>query len=238
MRTAWEVLFLSFVSLYKGIDVDFALKRRRRYARHLFPLMGMRPKISGTIPNYPCIIMGNHRCYLDPAIVVLDVLGFPVSKAEVEKWPLIGYGAKLTGVLYLKRENADSRKRTLQGIADKVADGYPVILFPEGTTTGAETTIQFKRGGFRLAAAHNIPIIPMAIEYGSEADYWIGSSTFIPHFFERFGERKMHIWMRYGEPIRDTDADRLLEKTQNWINQSIVELKAERAAFFEEKRRK
>jgi 1-acyl-sn-glycerol-3-phosphate acyltransferase len=47
----------------------------------------------------------------------------PGIKAEVANWPIVGYGAKVTGVLFLKRESAESRKRTLNGIAEKLQEG-------------------------------------------------------------------------------------------------------------------
>lgn len=211
-------------SLALGADDRRSMRVRRSWARWLLPRLGVEVHSEGTPPDYPCILMANHRSYLDPVVLICEVPGCPVSKAEVSGWPIIGYGAKLTGVLFLKRESASSRKATLGGIAEKVREGYPVILFPEGTTHARPATIELRRGGFQLAAQGGFPIVPAAIEYASPADYWIDDDTFLAHFFRRFGERRMRVWVRYGPPLQGDDAQILRQKTKDWIDNQLPEL--------------
>jgi 1-acyl-sn-glycerol-3-phosphate acyltransferase len=168
--------------------------------------------------------MGNHRSYLDPALLVRDTNAYGVSKAEVAKWPIIGFGAKVSGVLFLKRESAESRKKTLAGIAEKLHEGYPVMLFPEGTTQSAPTTASFKPGGFKLAAAEGYPIVPVALDFSSTADHWVGKDLFIPHFLRRFSEPEILVQIRYGEAIWSNDPQELLENTQSWIDAELLDI--------------
>lgn len=219
-----RVLELIAVNLFNRSNILRSLKIRRSFVHHIFPVLGIRLKVSGTPPDFPCIVVGNHRSYLDPAVIVNDVLGYGVSKAEVEHWPLIGYGIKLSGVLFLKRESPNSRKKTLQGIAQRVKEGWPVMLFPEGTTHAEPKTIDFRPGVFRLAAAENIPIVPIAIEYGEVEDSWVGSDGFLSHFLRRFSERRMLIHARYGPVFQGNDSEMLLNQCKSWIDQALAGL--------------
>jgi 1-acyl-sn-glycerol-3-phosphate acyltransferase len=219
--TSLRISQIMLGNLLWGEDVRRAMRVRQSWARHLLPAIGIRIEMRGKAPNFPCIVMGNHRSYLDPAILVRDVIGYPVSKAEVANWPIVGYGARITGVFFLRRESQNSRKVTLNGIEEKVKSGFPVILFPEGTTHSEPTTRTFRAGGFKLAASAGIPIVPVAIAYRSPDDHWIGNDTFLSHFLRRFGEAHMDVRVHFGEVIQSADADWLLQRTQSWIDSEL-----------------
>lgn len=226
--TSLRISQIILLNLIKGTDMDRSMRIRKSWARHLLPAIGVRMDVQGDIPEYPCILMGNHRSYLDPAVLIHDVIACPVSKAEVANWPIVGYGAKVTGILFLQRESTTSRKKTLNGIAQKVREGNIVMLFPEGTTHADPLCREFKTGGFKLAAQENIPIVPVAIDYRSAKDYWIGDDTFLPHFLSRFSEKEMRVAVRYGQPLQSADAEYLRQQTKAWID---AELPAIRKSF-------
>lgn len=236
LRALWRLLYFAFYtslrigqiilnSLIWGKDIRRSMRIRRSWARHLLPAIGIRLSTSGTPPDFPCILMCNHRSYLDPALLVQDVLAYPVSKAEVAHWPIIGYGASVSGVLFLKRESTTSRKITLDGIAERLHAGFAVILFPEGTTHSEPKTTTFRLGGFKLCATEGFPIVPVAIDYANPADHWIGNDTFLPHFMRRFAEREMRVQVCYGEAIWGDDAQAMLEDAQTWIDSEIADIR-------------
>ena len=214
------------LSLVSGTDIRRFMGMRQRWLRWLLPRLGVRLHTRGVPPDFPCIIMGNHRSYLDPVAMSALVLAYPVSKAEVSNWPIVGYGSRVSGVLYLKRESIGSRKRTLSGIGEKMREGYPVILFPEGTSHSEPTSIDFKPGGFMLAAAEGFPVVPVAVEYRSPKDYWVGDDTFLPHFVRRFGEREMHVYLHFGPKIESTDGMAMCAEARAWIDAELHEIQA------------
>ena len=189
IRTAQVVI----ASSIWGVDWDRSLRVRRSFVRFLLPRIGVKLHIEGTAPDYPCLIVGNHRSYLDPAFICHEAKAFAVSKAEVAHWPIIGYGTRVTGTLYLRRENAGSRKYTLDAIEEKLREGWPVVLFPEGTTTDLPKT-----GPFRP-----------------------GDDTFIGHFMRMFGKKRIEASTVFGPPMRDDDPERLLQSVKNWIDARI-----------------
>lgn len=225
--TSLRIVQILALSLFQRPDLYRSMRIRRSWARWLLYHLGVRIETSGTPPDFPCIVMANHRSYLDPIVLICDIAGFPVSKAEVARWPIIGYGARLTGVLFLRRESARSRSATLGAIGEKVQQGFPVILFPEGTTHDLPATLALKRGGFQLAAQGSFPIVPVAIDYAHQADYWIGDDTFLAHFFRRFGERRMPVFVHYGPVLHGHDAQDLLLRTKTWIDLRLLDMRAE-----------
>ncbi len=236
LRALWRFLFFVFYTSFKigqmilssllmGHDIRRSMRIRQYWSRHLLPAIGVRVETRGTPPDYPCILMSNHRSYLDPAILVYDAKVYGVSKAEVAKWPIIGFGAKVSGVLFLKRESAESRKKTLAGIAEKLHEGFPILLFPEGTTHSEPTTSSFKPGGFKLAASEGFPVVPVAIDYSSIEDHWIGKDTFVPHFFRRFSQPEIRVQVRYGEAIWNDDPQELLDETKQWIDSELIDIR-------------
>lgn len=227
LATIWLILKITWYNLWNGENIRRSMYIRHRWTRLFLPAIGVRIQTTGTPPAQPCIIMCNHRSYLDPAILTIDVVGMPVSKAEVAKWPIVGYGARVSGTFFLQRESLSSRKSTLNGIAEKVGEGFIVILFPEGTTHTEPATSPMRKGGFSLAATNGIPVVPVALEYGSADDYWVGKDTFLPHFIRRFGEKNMRVAVRYGPPLVGDDADALLRETQNWIDAQLPGLRRE-----------
>lgn len=218
MYTSLTISRILLLNLIKGENMQRSMQIRKNWGRHLLSAIGVKLDVQGTAPAFPCILMGNHRSYLDPIVLIHDVIACPVSKAEVAKWPIVGYGAKVTGILFLQRESNSSRKKTLNDIAVKVREGFSVMLFPEGTTHADPTCHDFKPGGFKLAAQENIPIVPVAIEYRSPKDYWIGNDTFLPHFLNRFAEKEMWVSVRYGAPLQSKDPDYLSTSAKSWIN--------------------
>lgn len=168
--------------------------------------------------------MANHRSYLDPILLLRDVFAYPVAKAELADWPLIGKGARWAGILYVQREHGNSRVSILKAIAEVVLlDRFSVILFPEGTTSGLPGMLPFKKGGFRAAAKWNLPIVPVAICFEDERDFWIGKTTFAQHAWRRFQEREIRVRICYGPVLRLDDSDTLEQEVRRWIEAKLVE---------------
>lgn len=205
-----------------GEDIRRSMRIRRRWARKLLRGVGLSITIEGTPPLKPCLIVSNHRSYLDPILMLCDVPGYPVAKAELANWPLIGKGAKMAGILYLKRENAGSRSSTLRQMLDKIEAGFPVIIFPEGTTSDMPDSLPFKLGAFKLAAQSNIPVVPTAIIYADKRDYWVAQESFLTHAKRRFGSPKIEVKLCYGLEMYHENPETLLLQSKTWIDSVLL----------------
>ena len=204
-------------------DLAWRLRQRQRIARHLVWLLNIKIYLSGAPSDGNFLFIGNHRSYIDPVAAAVSVAFMPVAKAEVGKWPLIGWAARITGIVYVKRENKQSRADTRIAIKKALLEGSPVLIYPEGTTSAAHITLPFRVSAFQVAAELRIPVVPIAIEYADTADAWTGNDTFIPHFMRTFGKAKMAVWIDFGAPILDANWEQLLEKTQTSIDAKVAD---------------
>jgi lyso-ornithine lipid O-acyltransferase len=236
MVRGFLVLFLMVVhvtpavikALLGGDYIKLGLWVRRLWARRSLRVLGVEIERTGNLPNNgPCIIAGNHRSYLDPIVALKEIEAFPVAKAEVGSWPIIGYAARSTGIMYVKRDSRDSRAATLDEMEKTLKEGHSVLVYPEGTTHTDPVTRRFKPGAFRLAAALGVPIVPVVIEYENEEDAWYGADTFVPHFVRTFGREKTRVKIRYGEPIVSDDSAVLIAEAKKWIDENMLKLRSE-----------
>ena len=223
----WHVTPAIVVTALFGRNMPFILKMRRLWARRSIRALGVEVQQNGTPPEGCHLFVGNHRSYMDPIITLAIVEALPVAKAEVSDWPLIGFGAKATGIMYVKRESSNSRAATIEAMREVLQEGHSVLIYPEGTTHIEPQARRFKTGGFKLAAREGIPVAPIAMEYEDQGCAWIGNDTFVPHFVRCFGKKKMVVKVSYGEPVLSDDTDFLVQQTHGWINDQLVGMRSE-----------
>ena len=208
-------------------QLAWTLRKRQGIARHLVRFLNIKIHLSGTPVDGNFLFIGNHQSYADPIVAATALAFMPVAKAEVADWPLVGWGARITGILYVKRENKQSRADTRAAIRTALMQGDPVLIYPEGTTTGGIATLPFRVSAFQVAAELGISVVPITINYGRSADKWGGKESFVTHFLKTFGNSKMDVWMDVGTPIADADWEQLLAKTQTVIDAKLMELQGE-----------
>jgi 1-acyl-sn-glycerol-3-phosphate acyltransferase len=206
----------------KGKSNPVSFYFRQLWIRISLFILGVKVKVEGLQNGYPpSLFVGNHWSYFDPVATLHLIIADPVAKSEVRKWPLIGEGAEATGVLFVKREDPDSRKEVRQQLVQNIKNGRSVLIYPEGTTSSNRYTLPFKKGGFEMAARYHIPVVPIAIWYEDVNDAWVGDDTFVPHFFRNFGKRYTHIHLCFGPPLQAMDGQHVLEEAQRWINDQL-----------------
>ena len=203
------VITLNLIPIIVGVvffkkKLAWTLRQRQRIARQIAWVANIKIHISGTPTDGNFLFIGNHRSYADPIIASVAVAFLPVAKAEVEKWPLIGWGAEITGVLYVKRENKQSRADTRTAIREGLKAGDPVLIYPEGTTSNTLSTLPFRASAFQVAAELGVPVVPITLHYGDPEDNWGGKESFITHFLHTFSKPEMNVWIDFGTPILDT----------------------------------
>ena len=220
--TSILILIVMLFSLIMGENMERSLRLRRRWAQLMLPVLGVRLQVYGAPPTEAALLVGNHRSYFDPIPLLCDVFAMPVGKSEIASWPFIGFGARVTGIIFVERNNKDQRKITLQRIAQTIQNGFFVLNYPEGTTHDQPATIEFKRGTFAMAARQGFAIIPIAMDYKNRKDAWIGDDTFVRHFFECFGKARTEIKLSYGQRLQSDDQQALLTECKNWIDGQLL----------------
>lgn len=197
------------------------LRLRRFWITYVaYPLLNIKVEVKGKPHDKPALYVSNHRSFTDPIVVSKYVDAFVIAKAEVASYPVINKGAEVTGILYVKRDDKDSRTEARKAFVDVIKAGYNILVYPEGTISTQKKPIPFKKGTFYEAARENITIVPVAIEFRNEKDLWT-----IPHFigqyFNQFSKSKTEVKLSFGPPLESEDGEQLLSDAYNWIQTEL-----------------
>lgn len=230
--TSLRLAHILLLSFFFGKDERVAIRLRRKLANRLVRLLGIDCEFQGEIPTVAFVGVTNHRSYIDSVCIFKWVDACPVVKAEVSRWPLIGWGLKHTATVFVERERKASRQATRSQIAQFVLRGISTIVFVEGTTYRGPEIGAFRPGTFITAAMHNLPVLPIAIEFSNPDAAWVGNDTFVPHFINYFGKnRRSRVKVSFGPLRYHEDGERLQEECHKWVAQSV---KSMQAAFLAE----
>lgn len=216
----------------------------RLWHRLTLKVLGIRVHVKGTLTaERPLLITSNHVSWTDIMVLgSLDGVHF-VAKAEVRGWPVMGTFARLQRSVFVERERKRTSPEQTREIADRLADGDPMVLFAEGTTGDGSRVMPFKTtlfGAAQLALgalnAERVLVQPVAIAYmrkgglpldrrerGSIA--WIGDTALLPHLKSLLGASIIDVEVRFGEPIpffAESDRKAVARTAEGAVRQMLV----------------
>jgi 1-acyl-sn-glycerol-3-phosphate acyltransferase len=84
-------------------------------------------------------------------------------KQELSKVPLMGWGCKQIGHIFIDRSNTKRAIASLHKAKSLLQRGISVVFFPEGQRSRNGRLQEFKKGGFILAQEIKLPILPVSI---------------------------------------------------------------------------
>jgi 1-acyl-sn-glycerol-3-phosphate acyltransferase len=174
---AYLLAFLLIGLFYIPVLVATGLCRRGTFmyalSRHSFKIMlkitGVRVRVRGSAGidfSRPMVMVCNHLSNLDGPLLfsVLPCNPRALVKSEARKIPLIGLLLKLAGFVFVDRESPPRRQEALDEVVDKIKNKhYSFLVFPEGTRNRDGQTGSFKKGGFKMALAAGVPVLPIRI---------------------------------------------------------------------------
>ena len=218
----------------------------------LLKLAGIKIVVHGKLSDAcPLMVVSNHISVFELATFPCVFHGSFIAKKEMENWPLVGWVAKKFGVIFVDRRPSHARdalavvQRAVQTVK------YPMILFPEGTTTNGAYVKPFKSTLFNFVENSNITVQPMAMHYRYKDGSVIDEQTLADHF-AYFDNKKMdmgphckiersafgqvfHIMMLGGftveitllppPPLGGMDRKQIADVLQKQVSEKYMELK-------------
>lgn len=151
MFVLWAAINMPVFAISSLASPNFRTYILRYFMKVAFVLLGSRAvKIGEVASPRPLMIVCNHLGFMElfalPSIARLSFFG----KAEIRKWPVVGWIANALGVVFVDRR-ASKVQDSIRAVncAMACAD-YPAVLFPEGTSTNGAYVKQFKSSLFNI----------------------------------------------------------------------------------------
>lgn len=136
------------------------------WARGLLRLLNVTLRIQGEPQQQgPLLVVLNHISWLDILVMLAAQPVSFVSKAEVKRWPLIGWLATHAGTLYIERSSRKDAMRVVHHMAEALRSGRIVAVFPEGTTSDGSGVLPFHANLLQSAIACHAPVQPVALRF-------------------------------------------------------------------------
>jgi 1-acyl-sn-glycerol-3-phosphate acyltransferase len=132
-------------------------------------VLGIKVEVAGLEtfdPRRPHIFMPNHASFMDGPLVMRLIPGTPrvILKKSILRVPVLGLGMRHVGFVPVDRKGAAGGKKSIARAAALIRErGYSFLIFPEGTRSRDGKLRSFRRGGFFLALASGVPIVPVTI---------------------------------------------------------------------------
>ncbi len=161
--------------------------------RTAFLILGIRYIVRGAMIPGEGAVVSNHVSWLDIFALNARKRVYFVSKYEVARWPLIGWLARATGTVFIRRDRREARAHA-DLFEARLKLGHRLLFFPEGTSTDGMQVCPFKSTLFAAFFATGLREIlslqPVTLIYhapaGEDPRYygWWADMDFGSHFLK------------------------------------------------------
>lgn len=140
----------------------------RRWLGWAARTLGVRIRLEGARPDTTSLVVANHVSWLDIVVLGSALPVVFVAKAEIRRWPLIGWLAALAGTIFIRRGGKHAAETAGQAMVRMLEACVSVAVFPEGTTTDGRQVRRFHPRLLAAAQAAGVPVQPVALTYPHE----------------------------------------------------------------------
>ena len=133
-------------------------------------ILGIRCRVLGVenIPASPCVIIAKHQSAWETFALqqVFRLTAF-VYKKELHWLPFFGWGLWLMPFVAIDRgAGKEALNQVVERGRRRLAEGYSIVIFPEGTRVAPGHKRRYKAGGAYLAVQAGVPAVPVALNSG------------------------------------------------------------------------
>ena len=187
-------------------------------------ICGIRYSVLGAenVPPPPFIVLAKHQSAWETlAFQVIFPPQVWVVKREVLWIPFFGWGLAMLAPIAIDR-GAGSRalNKLLEQGRERLARGYCIVIFPEGTRVAPGSRGKYQVGGAWLAVKTATPVLPVAHNAG---ELWRRRA-----FIKQAGLVTVSI----GAPIdtRQLTPDELIRRVEDWIEREMQRIGSQAGA--------
>ncbi len=190
-------------------------ERIRWWSAGLVRVMGLTLKVSGTARPGATLMVANHISWLDiAAIHAAAPHARFVSKADVLRWPLLGWLIRNAGTLFIERERKRDAVRVVHAVAQALQSGETVAVFPEGTTGLGHELLPFHANLLQAAVSTGTPVQPVLLRFDGpqgpfdQAVTFIGETTLLQSIWRIASARGLSVRVELLPAVATPHADR------------------------------
>lgn len=167
------ILFLPLLALPRKATVWMARHWARATLWGLEFFAGVRERRIGQVPKGAVLVASKHMSMWDTLALylALDDPGI-VLKRELLRIPFYGWYLNKAAAIPIDRgAGADALRRMTHAAENVLAQGRPILIFPEGTRKKPGAPPDYKPGVAALYGLLDVPCVPVALNSGV---FWQG----------------------------------------------------------------
>lgn len=217
---------------FRGFDAAERARRVQWWSAKLLRLIGITLQVEGVPRPGAALLVSNHVSWLDIA-VIHAACGHArfVSKADVLRWPLLGWLIASVGTLFIERERKRDAVRVVHEVAEALGRGETVAVFPEGTTGAGATVLPFHANLLQSAISAQAPVQPVALRYHAPGErfavaaQYIDDTTLVESAWRVVCARGLSVRLRFvlAEGSRHADRRALAQHLREQVQRALDE---------------
>ena len=178
----------------------------RWWSGRIVRIFGFRIRRIGEPLPGAVLFVANHVSWLDIELMHSQRIMSFVAKAEIARWPLVGWLATSAGTIYHQRGSAHSLGAVMERVVARLREGMAVGVFPEGGTGPGDRVRTFHARIFQVAADANVPVQPVALCYGDDVRMdprvpFAPKENFLANFLRLLGGPSFEATVQFLEPV-------------------------------------
>ncbi len=138
----------------------------QRWARQVLAVLQIEVLSTQAAPaGFAGLVVCNHLSWLDILVLQSLMPGCFVAKKEVRRWPVVGYLAQACATIFVDRSSPRSARAMVEHTAAAIAQGYAVVVFPEGTSSDGSSVGSFHANIFESAIRAGSAVQLLTLRY-------------------------------------------------------------------------
>ena len=178
----------------------------------------------------PVIFIANHSSHLDAPLVLTSLPPAwrerTATGAAADYFFDVWWRAAATALVFnaFPVERSGGKGRATHLAREMLADGWNLLVFPEGTRSKDGWVREFRMGAARLAVEHDVPVVPVALR---------GTYQAMPRGASWPAKGRKPVTVRFGRPLRARSDEVASEFNQRMRAGLAITLNEDRSTWWD-----